>query len=140
MLGGQPRVMTYDAFAQAMGLDPAHMTMTERQYIVDFNYQGAFRAVCRPEHEQDEFEGSCTNAVKLRTPWRILHILLTRSVVPSLQSGHLMANIGLIALYSMRSPVDPIHLGSLIATSFAQFLGRNKVDTMHMGGLITRMA
>ncbi|CAL1381673.1 unnamed protein product [Linum trigynum] len=51
-----------------------------------------------------------------------------------------MTNRGVIALYSLRSSVEPIHLGSLIATSFARCLGRNRVDTMHMGGLITRMA
>ncbi|CAL1394414.1 unnamed protein product [Linum trigynum] len=38
ILGGQPRVLTYDGFSQAMGLDTAHMTMTERQFTVDFNY------------------------------------------------------------------------------------------------------
>ncbi|CAL1378906.1 unnamed protein product [Linum trigynum] len=68
MLGGHPRVLTYDDFAQAMGLDTAHMTMTEWQFIVDFNYQGAFRALYWPEH--DEFEDSRTNAVKLKTQWR----------------------------------------------------------------------
>ncbi|CAL1370607.1 unnamed protein product [Linum trigynum] len=85
MLGGQPLVLTYDAFAQAMGLDKAQITMKERQYTIDFNYQGAFRAFCHAEHKQDEFEGSRTNAVKLKTQWRILQTLLTRSVVPSLQ-------------------------------------------------------
>ncbi|CAL1395229.1 unnamed protein product [Linum trigynum] len=85
-----PRVLTYDAFAHAMGLDTTHMTMTERQYTVDFHYQSTFWALCCPEHEQDVLERSRTNAVKLRTPWRILHTLLTRSLVPSLQSGHLM--------------------------------------------------
>ncbi|CAL1389517.1 unnamed protein product [Linum trigynum] len=73
MLGVQPPVLTYDAFARAMGLDTAHMTMTEQQYGVDFHYQAAFRALCRPEHEHEEFDGSRTNAVKLR----ILHTLLT---------------------------------------------------------------
>ncbi|CAL1389046.1 unnamed protein product [Linum trigynum] len=102
MLGGQPRVLTYDGFAQAMGLDTAHMTMTERQYMVDFNYQGAFSALCRPEHEQSEFKWRHTNTVKLKTQWRIIHTLITRSVVPSLQSGHLMTNRGLIALHSIR--------------------------------------
>ncbi|CAL1379099.1 unnamed protein product [Linum trigynum] len=140
MLGGQPRVLTYDGFAQAMGLDTTHMTMMEWQYTDDFNYQDTFRALCRPEHEPNEFEGSHTNAVKLKTQWRILHTLLTRFVVPSLHSGHLMTNRGLIALYSMRSPAKPIHLGSLIATSFDRCLGRNRVDTMHMGGIITRIA
>ncbi|CAL1401864.1 unnamed protein product [Linum trigynum] len=82
MLEGQPRVLTYDAFAQAMGLDPTYMTMTERQYTSDFHYQAAFRALSRPEHE--EFKASRTNAVQLRTPWRILHTLLTRSIVPTL--------------------------------------------------------
>ncbi|CAL1360186.1 unnamed protein product [Linum trigynum] len=140
MLGGQPLVLTYNAFAQAIGLNTDHITMMERQYTVDFNYQGAFRALCRQEHEQDEFEGSRTNAVRLKTQWRILHTLLTRSVVPNLQSGHLMTNRGLIALYSMRSSAELIHLGSLIATSFARCLGQNRVDTMHMRGIITRIA
>ncbi|CAL1381523.1 unnamed protein product [Linum trigynum] len=129
MLGGQPRVLTYDGFAQAIGLDTAHMTMTERQYTVDFDYQDAFRALSRLEHEQSEFEGSKTNATKLQTQWRILHTLLTRSVVLTLQVGHLMTTRGLISLYSMRSPPEPIHLGSLIATSFAWCPGRNRVDT-----------
>ncbi|CAL1381844.1 unnamed protein product [Linum trigynum] len=43
----------------------------------------------------------------------------------------------------MRHPVEPLHLGLLVATTFAQFLGWNKVDTMHMGGgggIITRLA
>ncbi|CAL1389220.1 unnamed protein product [Linum trigynum] len=101
MLGGQPRVLTYDAFAQAMRLDTTHITMTERQYTVDFNYQRAFRALCRPEHEHSNFEGSCTNVVKLRSPWRILHTLVTRSLVHSLESDHMMTNRGLIALYFM---------------------------------------
>ncbi|CAL1371075.1 unnamed protein product [Linum trigynum] len=114
MQGGQPQVVTYDGFAQAMGLDTAHMTMMERQYTVDFDYQDAFRALCCPEHEQSEFEGSKTKAIKLKTLWRILHTLLTKFVVPSLQSGHLMTNRGLIALHSMRSPAEPIHLESLI--------------------------
>ncbi|CAL1401594.1 unnamed protein product [Linum trigynum] len=53
MLGGKAQVLTYDAFAQATGLDPTHMTMTERQYSFHFDYQQAFRALCRPEHEHD---------------------------------------------------------------------------------------
>ncbi|CAL1381824.1 unnamed protein product [Linum trigynum] len=139
MLGGQPQVLTYDAFTQAMRRDTAHMTMTERQYTVDFNYQGAFRALYHLEHEEDEFEGSLTNAEKLKTHWRILHSLLTRSVIPKLQSGHLMMNKGLIALYSMQSSAESIHLGSLIATSFARSMRLNRVDTMHVGGIITRI-
>ncbi|CAL1412133.1 unnamed protein product [Linum trigynum] len=119
MLGGQPRMLSYDDFAQAMGLDPTHMTMTERQYSVDFDYQIVFHALSHSEHKSDEFTGSRTNAVKLKNELRILHTLLTHSVVPSSQSGHLMTNRGLVALYSMRSPTEPIHMGSLIATSFA---------------------
>ncbi|CAL1381656.1 unnamed protein product [Linum trigynum] len=38
MLGGQPQVLTYDAFAQAMGLNTTYMTMTERQYTINFHY------------------------------------------------------------------------------------------------------
>ncbi|CAL1394182.1 unnamed protein product [Linum trigynum] len=87
MLGGQPRVLAYDAFAQAMGLDTMYRTMTERHYTVDFHYQAAFTAFIRPEHEHEEYEASVTNAVKLTTPWRILHTFLTRSVVPSQPVG-----------------------------------------------------
>ncbi|CAL1380731.1 unnamed protein product [Linum trigynum] len=120
MLAGQSQVLTYDAFAKVMGLDLTHMTMKECQY--------------RPENEHEEYEASRTNAVKLRTPWRILHTLLTRLVIPILQSGQLMTNGGILALFSMWHPAEPIHLGSLIVTSFAWCLGWNRVDTMHMGG------
>ncbi|CAL1400413.1 unnamed protein product [Linum trigynum] len=48
MLGGQPWVLTYDAFAQAMGLNTTYMMMMERHYTVDFHYQGAFQALYRP--------------------------------------------------------------------------------------------
>ncbi|CAL1378791.1 unnamed protein product [Linum trigynum] len=132
--------MTYDAFSQAMGLDTSYMMMTERQYTVDFHYQAAFQALCRPEHEQEEFVAGRTNEVKLRIPYRIMHTLLIRSVVPSSQLCHLLTKRGLLDLFSMRHPTEPIHLGSLIATSFAQCLGRNRVDTMHIVGIITRLA
>ncbi|CAL1388555.1 unnamed protein product [Linum trigynum] len=51
-----------------------------------------------------------------------------------------MTNSGIMVLFSMRHPAESIHLGSLMATSFARCLGRNRVDTMHMGGIITRIA
>ncbi|CAL1393833.1 unnamed protein product [Linum trigynum] len=131
MLGDQPRVLTYNAFAQAMGLDTTYMTMIQRQYTVDFHYQALY---C-PEHEQVEFEASHTNVVKLRIPWRIMNTLLTRFVVPSLRGGHLITNRGLMALHSVRNPAEPLPLGSLVATTFARCLGQNRVDTMHMRAL-----
>ncbi|CAL1369623.1 unnamed protein product [Linum trigynum] len=93
-----------------------------------------------PEHQHDEFVGGHTNAVKLRTPWRIMHILLTRSIIPSLRAGHLITNRGLIALHSMRNLAEPLHLGVVVATTFVRCLGQNRMDTMHLGGFITRLA
>ncbi|CAL1402438.1 unnamed protein product [Linum trigynum] len=90
MLEGEQHVLSYDGFVHAMGLVPTHMTMTETQYTADFHYLEAYQAICRPEHHDDEFKDSNTNAVKLRKPWRILHTLLTKSIIPSLMSGHMI--------------------------------------------------
>ncbi|CAL1407467.1 unnamed protein product [Linum trigynum] len=31
------------------------------------------------------------------------------------------------------NPVEPLHMGAVIATTFARFLGRDRVGTMHLG-------
>ncbi|CAL1382145.1 unnamed protein product [Linum trigynum] len=123
-----------------MGFDPTHVMMTKRQYTTNFHYQAAFRAIYHPKHQNDEFEGGHTNVVKLQTPWRILHTLLTNSIIPNLLSGHLITNRGLIALHSMKNPAEPLHLGDVVATTFARCLGLDRVATMHLGGMITRLA
>ncbi|CAL1381819.1 unnamed protein product [Linum trigynum] len=84
MMGGQHHVLTYEGFAQAMGLDTTTKTMTERQCTRFFHYQEAHSAICRSEHREQQIRASNTNVVKFRRPWRILHTLLTRSVIPSL--------------------------------------------------------
>ncbi|CAL1412081.1 unnamed protein product [Linum trigynum] len=56
-----------------------------------------------------------------------MHTLLTRSVVPSSQSGHQITNKGLLALFSMRHPAEPM-------------LGAKQGGHYAYGGIITRIA
>ncbi|CAL1370388.1 unnamed protein product [Linum trigynum] len=116
-----------------MGLDTTTMTMTAREYTRDFHYQEAYSAIYRPKHRDHHFRASNTNVVKFRTPWRILHTLLTQSVIPGLHSGHMVTNRGLISLHSLIRPTSPLHLGSVVATTFSRVMGRDRVDTMHLG-------
>ncbi|CAL1408180.1 unnamed protein product [Linum trigynum] len=137
-LGGEPRSMSYDELANALGLnlvdDRDYITESAKLAGVDFGT--LYTSLARPG--QLPFKAGKTKASTLQLDNRILHHMLAKSYTPASDSASAITKRAMYLIQSMRRRDHPLHLGSVVARTFDK--NASELKKLHCTPLITRLA
>ncbi|CAL1412071.1 unnamed protein product [Linum trigynum] len=114
LLGGECRILCYDGLARALGVEAKHEEEWEEDAIRSCDMNSAFRKFCLPEHRRTKFRSALTVA----------------------------SNPAPVACHHRTPgsfPLLDLHLGSVVATSFARAMGGKGCYITSMGPYITRL-
>ncbi|CAL1368885.1 unnamed protein product [Linum trigynum] len=137
-LGGEPRSMSYDELADALGLN----LVNDRDYITEIaepdrvDFGRLYFSLARPH--QLPFKAGKTKASTLQLENRLLHHLLTKSYTPASDSASAITKRSLYFIKSMRQRDHPLHLGSVVARTFKK--SASELKRLHCTPLITCLA
>ncbi|CAL1401788.1 unnamed protein product [Linum trigynum] len=137
-LGGEPRSMSYNELATALGLG----MVDDRDYIIELlepegvNFGTPYTRLAR--RGQLPFRAGKTKASTLQLDNRILHHMLAKSYTPASDSVSAITKRAMYRIQSMRQRDHPLHLGSVVARTFDK--SASELKKLHCTPLITRLA